>query len=88
MARRVNDVYGGRVAKKNPVRFRFQRFRSGNVDLQNKPRWRPETLVDNEELKAIVEADPLHFETSGDAGAQTVNATGCGFDPYSNKWNI
>ena len=39
------------------MQFRFQRFRSGNFDLQNKPR-QPEIQVDSEELKAIVEADP------------------------------
>ncbi|CAG9792365.1 unnamed protein product [Diatraea saccharalis] len=37
-ARRVNDVYGGCVAKENTVRFWFQSFRSGNFDLHNKPR--------------------------------------------------
>ncbi|XP_064292196.1 histone-lysine N-methyltransferase SETMAR-like [Plodia interpunctella] len=57
-ARRVDDVYGSRIAKENTVHFWFQHFRSGNFDLQNKPRGRPETLVDNQELKAIVEADP------------------------------
>jgi hypothetical protein len=50
MARRVNVVYGGCVAKENTVRFRFQRFRSGNFDLQNKPRGQPEIQVSNEEL--------------------------------------
>nr|BAA23532.1 transposase [Bombyx mori] len=54
---RINDVYGAGVAKESTVRFWFQRFRSGNFDLQNQPRGRPETKVKNEELKAIVEAD-------------------------------
>ena len=57
-ARRINDVYGDGAAKENTVRFWFQRFRSGNIDLQNKPRGRPKTKVDNEEVKAIVVADP------------------------------
>ncbi|XP_013187096.1 uncharacterized protein LOC106132282 [Amyelois transitella] len=55
-AQRVIDVYGGRVAKENTVRFEFQRFSSGNFDLQNKFLGQPETLVYNEELKAIVDA--------------------------------
>ncbi|KAJ0183177.1 hypothetical protein K1T71_001153 [Dendrolimus kikuchii] len=69
-ARRINDVYGGGVAKENIVRFWFQRFRSGNFDLQKKPRGRTEAEVDNAELKAIVEADP----------SQTMSeiAAGCG----------
>ncbi|CAH1642570.1 unnamed protein product [Spodoptera littoralis] len=33
----------------------FARFRSRN-DLKNEPRGRPKTLVENDELKAIVEA--------------------------------
>ncbi|RVE41364.1 hypothetical protein evm_013987 [Chilo suppressalis] len=41
-------------AKESMVRFWFQRFRSGNFDLQNQPRGRPETKVENQELKAIV----------------------------------
>ncbi|KAL0867972.1 hypothetical protein ABMA27_008639 [Loxostege sticticalis] len=46
------------VSQKSTVRFWFQRFRSGNFDLQNQPRGRPETKVENEELKAYMEADP------------------------------
>ena len=49
-ARRINDVYGSRVAKVKIVRLWFYCFRSGNFDLQNKPRGTPETQVDNEEL--------------------------------------
>ncbi|KAJ0170190.1 hypothetical protein K1T71_014118 [Dendrolimus kikuchii] len=67
-ARRINNVYGGSVAKENIVRFWFQRFRSGNFDLQNKPRERPETKVDNAELKAIVEADPSQTTSEIAAG--------------------
>jgi [histone H3]-lysine36 N-dimethyltransferase SETMAR len=55
---RVNGVYSSCVAKENTVRFWFQRFRSGNFDLQNKPRGRRLTQVSNKELKAILEADP------------------------------
>lgn len=73
--RRVNDVYGGRVAKENTVRFWFQRFRSGNFDLQNKPRGRPETQVDNEELKAIVEADPSQTTSELAAGCDVSDKT-------------
>ena len=46
----VNDVYGGRVARENTVRFCFQRFRSVNFEelLQNEPRGRLETQINNE----------------------------------------
>jgi histone-lysine N-methyltransferase SETMAR len=68
-------VYGGGVAKENTVRFWFQRFRSGNFDLQNKPRGRPETKVDNEELKAIVEADPSQTTSELAAGCGVSDKT-------------
>ena len=45
--------------KKKTVCSWFQRFHSGDFDPQNKARGRPEAQVNNEELKAIVEADPL-----------------------------
>ncbi|KAL0840619.1 hypothetical protein ABMA28_015818 [Loxostege sticticalis] len=67
-ARRINNVYGAGVAKENTVRFWSQRFRSGNLDLQNQPRGRSETKVENEELKAIVEADPSQSTSEIDAG--------------------
>ncbi|KAJ0183742.1 hypothetical protein K1T71_000165 [Dendrolimus kikuchii] len=61
---------GRRLTHKEGMRFWFQRFRSGNFDLQNKPRGRPETKVDNAELKAIVEADPSQttFEIAAGCG--------------------
>ncbi|KAJ0172710.1 hypothetical protein K1T71_011849 [Dendrolimus kikuchii] len=74
-ARRINDVYGGGVAKENTVRFWFQRFRSRNFDQQNKPRGRPETKVDNAELKAIVEADPSQTTSEIAAGCGVSDKT-------------
>ncbi|RVE49548.1 hypothetical protein evm_005776 [Chilo suppressalis] len=77
-AHRINDVYGAGVSKESTIRFSFQRFRSGNFDLQNQPRGRPETKVENEELKAIVVADPS-LSTSeiaagyGAVGQKTLN---------------
>lgn len=56
--RRINNVYGPGTANERTVRFWFQRFSSGNFNLHNEPRGRPDTQVKNEELKAIVEADP------------------------------
>ena len=70
-ARRVNDVYGGSIAKENTVRFWFLRFRSANIDLNRKDRKKPseelETQVVNEKLKAIMEADPP--QTTSDLAA-------------------
>ncbi|CAG9108304.1 unnamed protein product [Plutella xylostella] len=46
-----------------------------NFDLQNKPRGRPETKVDNEELKAIVEADPSQTTSELAAGSGVSDKT-------------
>ena len=56
-ARNINDVYGANTTNQRTTCYWFARFRSGNFDLKNEPRGRPKTLVDNDELKAIVEAD-------------------------------
>ncbi|GBP13223.1 hypothetical protein EVAR_93172_1 [Eumeta japonica] len=40
---RINNVYGEATVEENTIRFWFQCFRSGNFDLQKKPRGRPET---------------------------------------------
>ena len=55
-ARNIN-VYGANTTNQRTTCYWFARFRSGNFDLKNEPRGRPKTLVDNDELKAIVEAD-------------------------------
>lgn len=57
-ARNINAVFGENTANERTVRFWFNRFRSGNFDLKNESRGRPATKVNNDELKAIVEADP------------------------------
>ena len=56
-ARNINDVYGANTTNQRTTSYWFARFRSGNFDLKNEPRGRPKTLVDADELKAIVEAD-------------------------------
>jgi len=54
----INSVFPTQVATNATVARWFKKFRSGNFDLSNEPRGRPETQVDNDVLKATVEADP------------------------------
>lgn len=54
--RNLNEVFGKDVANERTIRW-FEKFRSGGFDLQNEPRGRPESKVDNDELKAAVKAD-------------------------------
>ncbi|CAH2084588.1 unnamed protein product [Euphydryas editha] len=57
VARNINDAYGANTTNDRTTSYWFTRFRSGNFDLRNDLRGRPKMLVDNDELKAIVEAD-------------------------------
>ena len=56
-ARNINEVLGGNVANERTVRQWLERFRSGDFSLENKPRGRPATKIDNDELKAVVKED-------------------------------
>lgn len=66
--RNINDVYGPNTACINTVHYWFNRFKTGNFELKNEPRGRPVTIVDNDELKAIVEADPTQSTAELAAG--------------------
>ena len=57
------------------MRFWFQLFRSGNFDLQNKPRGRPETQFNDKGLKVIVKADPLQTTYELAAGCSVSDKT-------------
>ena len=50
-------MFGGNVANERTVRRWFERFRSGDFSLENKPLGRPATKIDNHELKAVLEED-------------------------------
>ncbi|XP_045455663.1 histone-lysine N-methyltransferase SETMAR-like [Melitaea cinxia] len=56
-ARNINDVYGAITTIDRTTHYRLPRFRSENFDLRNEPCGHPKMLVNNDELKAIVEAD-------------------------------
>lgn len=58
MTRNINHVFGADITNERNVRFRFTRFRSGDFYLTNGPR-RRELKVNNDELRATVEVDPL-----------------------------
>ncbi|XP_014772226.1 histone-lysine N-methyltransferase SETMAR-like [Octopus bimaculoides] len=56
-ARSLNEVFGEDVANERTVSRRFEKFRSGDYNLENQPCSRPETNVDNDELETVVAAD-------------------------------
>ncbi|CAI9719933.1 Hypothetical predicted protein [Octopus vulgaris] len=56
--RNINGVFHSNVVTQQTVSNWFAKFRSGNFDLTNEQRGQPETKVENDKLKAIVESDP------------------------------
>ncbi|XP_015904575.2 histone-lysine N-methyltransferase SETMAR-like [Parasteatoda tepidariorum] len=54
----VNEVLGKDAAKELTVLRWFIKFRSGDFDLQSEPRGRSESKVDDNQLKAVMEANP------------------------------
>ncbi|GFT87686.1 histone-lysine N-methyltransferase SETMAR [Nephila pilipes] len=53
----INSVFSIQVATNATVALWFKKFRSRDFDLSNEPRGRPKTQVDNDVLKATVEAN-------------------------------
>ncbi|KAK6043275.1 hypothetical protein COOONC_19220, partial [Cooperia oncophora] len=56
--RNITVVFGEDAPNERTVRRWFAKFESGDFDLQNESRGRPECKLNNDELKAVVEADP------------------------------
>jgi len=57
-AANINAALGENVASSRTIRRWFDKFRSGDTSLENLPRGRPPTKVDEERLKALVEKNP------------------------------
>lgn len=53
----INNVYGEMLDVRKCQKW-FDRFRNGDISLENKPRGHRQSVVDNDVLKAIIEADP------------------------------
>ena len=56
-ARNINEVFGRNVANEETVRRWFERFRSGDFSLENRPRGRPAIKINNDEWKTGMEED-------------------------------
>jgi hypothetical protein len=80
-ARNINDVNGANAANEPTSRYWFARFRSGNFELKIETRGHPDTMVNNDELKAIVEADDNQttFELAVPFDHNNI-------DPFTSNW--
>jgi histone-lysine N-methyltransferase SETMAR len=53
----IIQAFGQDTANERTVRRWFEKFRSGDMSLENEERSRPGTVIDNDQLKALAEAD-------------------------------
>lgn len=83
-ARNINAAFGEDFAKERTIRHWFERFRSGDESLEDEDRGRPPSLLNDDQLKAMVEADPRqtvrelaqHFGVDGSTISRHLNAIG------------
>ncbi|KAK6740408.1 hypothetical protein RB195_008708 [Necator americanus] len=57
-ARNINEVWGQRSINECIVHRWFQKFRAGNTSLEDEPHGSRPPILDNNLLRATVEADP------------------------------
>lgn len=57
-AKNINDAFEDVAVNERSIRRWFGKFRSGDLSLENEPRGKPETVIDDNVLKATVDADP------------------------------
>lgn len=57
-SRNIVSVFGEGAVNERTVRWWFEKFRSGDLSLKNEPRGRPGSVLSQDELRALVEANP------------------------------
>ncbi|XP_038543230.1 uncharacterized protein C15H16orf87 isoform X1, partial [Canis lupus familiaris] len=57
-SRNINSVFGKGSVSERTIRWWFEKFRSGDLSLKNEPRGRPKSVLNEDQLRAMVEANP------------------------------
>ncbi|XP_036131815.1 histone-lysine N-methyltransferase SETMAR-like [Molossus molossus] len=57
-SRNIISVFGEGSVSERTIRWWFEKFRSGDLSLKNEPRGRPRSVLNEDELRAMVEANP------------------------------
>uniref|UniRef100_A0A0N5B7H1 HTH_48 domain-containing protein n=1 Tax=Strongyloides papillosus TaxID=174720 RepID=A0A0N5B7H1_STREA len=55
---KINETFGENLVNTSTVQRWFKKFKEGNENLENEERGRPEPVIDNEELRKAIEANP------------------------------
>ena len=58
-ARKINQAFGNDSVNERSVRRWFAKFRSGDFSLEDEPRNGRPTVIQDEDLRTLVETDPL-----------------------------
>jgi len=70
--RNINEAFGANTVNSRMVQRWFQNFRNGNMNLENQERGRPSSVVDDNQLKDLIEKDT---QTTVRELAATMNAS-------------
>uniref|UniRef100_A0A0K0FZ36 Histone-lysine N-methyltransferase SETMAR (inferred by orthology to a human protein) n=1 Tax=Strongyloides venezuelensis TaxID=75913 RepID=A0A0K0FZ36_STRVS len=57
-ARNINEAFGENLFSLATAKRWLKKFKEGDESLENEERGRPDSVVDNEELKRVVEVNP------------------------------
>lgn len=57
-AENINKAFGQNTVKDRTIRFWFCKFKTGDTTLENQSRGHPDTALENDKLKALVESNP------------------------------
>lgn len=57
-SRNIISVFGEGSVSERTIRWWFEKFRSGDLSLKNEPRGRPKSVLNKDQLRARVEANP------------------------------
>lgn len=67
-SRNINSVFGKGSVSERTIRWWFEKFRSGDLSLKNEPRGRPRSVLNEDQLRAMVEANPKTASLAADLG--------------------
>lgn len=56
-SRNIVSVFGEGYVSERTIWWSFEKFRSGELSLKNKPRGRPRSVLNEDELRVMVEAN-------------------------------